>query len=278
MNYSWSDSVVYLIQGRLDIVKGLLQEMSLGPNVFVLTWDKKFPINDLPRNIKEVFFPNSTWAEGRNKILEEALSAFPKAEYFVFLDDDVRFERLSMYSFEKQLLKYRPKIAVPLCDRIIREMSYSRHSVERPIRHDQVMMAFHKSIFEEGIVLPIDTKFDKSSWWLTCEMNHYLIQKFYFQEILCFNEIVIRNSNHAHENSGALFSFDKSQYKSRFTAIQMDQVLSYIKEKHGSQDAMLDTIFQAEVLKRFRIVNLNRIHLENLFILIRKGEFSAGVS
>ncbi len=273
MTHSWSDEVVYLIQGRSNLVKILFENVIFGPKVLILTWDREFQKSELPSSVVKIFFPNSTWAEGRNRLLEEASVAYPDVEYFVFLDDDVEFTGQSLKSFEELLLSYRPKIAVPLCDRIVREISYSRRLIERPIRHDQVMMAFHKSVLKDGIVLPIDTKFDNISWWLTCELNHYLIQKFYFREMFSFNEVVIRNSNHAHEWASELNPVEKSEYKTNFTSSHLEQVKHYIEEKYGEQESILDTIYQPSILKKLRIVNLNRLHLEKLLSLVRLRKF-----
>jgi hypothetical protein len=273
MRPSWSDEVVYLIQGRSNLINILFENVNFGPKVVILTWDSEFPANELPSYVLRIFFPNSTWAEGRNRLLEEASIAYPDAEYFVFLDDDVEFTGQSLKYFEELILNYRPKIAVPLCDRIMREMSYSRRQMERPIRHDQVMMAFHKSVLKDGIVLPIDTKFDNLSWWLTCELNHYMIQKFYFREMLSFNNVVIRNSNHSHELDSDLHAGEKSEYKAKFTSIHLEQVKYYIEEKYGSQKSILDTIFQPSILKKIRIVNLNRLHFEKLLSLLQMRKF-----
>ena len=273
MNSSWSDKVAYLVQGRSELVQEEFRYIEFGPNVIVLTWDFEIPEDVFPVGVTKFFFPNSTWAEGRNKLLELAASRYRNIEYFVFLDDDIAFTKSSLNEFERLILEFQPKIAVPLCDRIVREMSFSQRSLERPIRHDQILMAFHRSVLEDKIALPIDTQFDEISWWLTAVMNHYLIQKFYFDGMLSFNDVVIRNTNHGHEVTEPAL-IDKSLYRARFTVAELEAMKLYIRSKYGAQPATLDTIFQPKVFEKLRVVNLNKLHIEHLFLMARQGKVS----
>jgi hypothetical protein len=269
----WSTKVAYLVQGHSELVQEEFRRIEFGPNVIALTWDCELPEEGFPSNVQKFFFPNSTWAEGRNKLLELATSIFRGIDYYVFLDDDVAFTKSSLSEFERLILGYRPMIAVPLCDRIIREMSFSYRTVERPIRHDQILMAFHKSVIDDGIVLPIDTKFDEVSWWLTCELNHYLIQRYYADNILIFNGVVIENSNHSHEDITNSDRSEKTLYKARYTSVELERLKFYIESRYGSQPSILDTIFQPKIFNKIRVTNLNRVHIERLFLIARQGRF-----
>lgn len=272
MNGTWSRKFAYLVQGRSELVQEEFRNIEFGPNVIVLTWDFELPEDAFPNGVQKCFFPNSTWAEGRNMLLELATSRFKDIDYFVFLDDDIAFTKASLNEFERLILQYEPRIAVPLCDRIIREMSFSHYFVERPIKHDQVLMAFHKSVLEDGIALPIDTQFDELSWWLTCELNHYLIQRYYCDEMLSFNGVVIKNTNHGHEDVTESESTEISSYRARYSSVEMERMKLYIESRYGSQPATLDTIFQPKILKRIRVTNLNRVHIERLFLIARQGK------
>ena len=88
-------NIVYLIQGQAGLVTNFdyltSQEHS---DVIFLTYDSKID--------QAIFYPDSTWAEGRNRLLQKALE---KGEYlyYIFLDDDLKFIDGDFQLFEKQL-------------------------------------------------------------------------------------------------------------------------------------------------------------------------------
>ncbi len=72
---------LYLVQGQSELVKNYLHlaDRDSADAVF-LTYDK--PIEEA------LYFPNSTWAQGRNKMLEIALTKEDYL-YYIFCDDDI---------------------------------------------------------------------------------------------------------------------------------------------------------------------------------------------
>jgi len=66
---------LYLIQGRSDLIKNYLNLVNRdNADAIFLTYDKQID--------EAIFFPNSTWAQGRNKILEIALE---KEDYLYYI-------------------------------------------------------------------------------------------------------------------------------------------------------------------------------------------------
>lgn len=246
--------------------------MDLGPNVIVLTWDCELQKSQFSRNLKTFFLPRSTWAEGRNFLLKKALEEFSNVDYFVFLDDDVEFVKSSMLEFEQLTRKFQPKISVPLCDRIIREMSFSRAFMEHPIRHDQILIAFHQSVVNEGIVLPLNSNLDSISWWITAELQHYLIQIHYFSQLIRFNEIRITNANHNHGNIDPNQS-SNSLYHPSFSQENISSLKHFIVTEYGHQKKLLDTIFEPRFLKKARLTNLNSLHVRHLINFLVRGQY-----
>lgn len=77
---------VYLLQGEAKYIdKFAVLRNRKTSDFFCLTYDKA----------KEncIFLPNSTWSEGRNRLLQEALKTKTPYQYFTFLDDDVEFTK-----------------------------------------------------------------------------------------------------------------------------------------------------------------------------------------
>ena len=97
---------IYLIQGKSELISSYFIELQAraDADAIFLTYDKPLEI--------AIFFPNSTWAQGRNKLLSEALKTAKDYLYYIFLDDDITFETGNWDFFEKQLLKYHPAIAI----------------------------------------------------------------------------------------------------------------------------------------------------------------------
>jgi hypothetical protein len=88
-------------------------------DVIFLAYDK--PVENA------IYFPNSTWGEGRNLLLEKTLASQKEYEYYIFLDDDVRFVKGDFERFENQLIKYGPTVAVPIFEKKTRNCVLGLH-------------------------------------------------------------------------------------------------------------------------------------------------------
>jgi len=188
---------LYLIQGKAELMKNYLH-LSDNPNadIIFLTYDQ--PIETVINQAIEesIFFPKSTWTEGRNKLLEMALS---KGEYlyYIFCDDDIKFTKGSWDIFEEQLLTDKPAIAVPINPKTIQTplpgLKYQAFLI-----NDEQLIAFHQEVVKDFILLPYIDKYDSIYWWAACQIQEVLIQNFYGSNAIQFNNI--RISNDAGEN------------------------------------------------------------------------------
>lgn len=96
----------YLIQGRAGEVADI-SRMFEGRRISILVWDED----------KDgcIFFPNSTWSEGRRRLIREV--DFSVVDYICFVDADFKILRGSLDRFESKVSKFRPAIAVPVVDK-----------------------------------------------------------------------------------------------------------------------------------------------------------------
>jgi hypothetical protein len=188
---------LYLIQGKAELIKNYLH-LSDNPNadVIFLTYDQ--PLEAVINQAVEesIFFPKSTWAEGRNKLLEMALT---KGEYlyYIFCDDDIKFIKGSWEIFEEQLLTYKPAIAIPINPKII-QTPLKGLKYQSFLRNDEQLMAFHQDVVKDFILLPYQNQFDSTYWWIACQIQEALIQQFYSSDAIQFNNICV--SNYSGEN------------------------------------------------------------------------------
>ena len=182
---------VYLAQGRSVNLKNFEYLLTDDSDLIILSFDE--PIKPNITNIKAIFKPNSTWAEGRNLLLNLARKSGNDYEYFIFLDDDVEIVLGSFKVFEELLLKYKPMMGVPLCDQIKDSHRYHKNiSVHHPKGFDQIVQAYHKDVVRDQIAIPYVTDLDADSWWYTCEINQYLTLNYYRGKCAQFNEFEIR--------------------------------------------------------------------------------------
>ena len=178
---------IYLVQGRSDLVIEYfhLQERDNADAIF-LTYDRK--INGA------VYFPNSTWSEGRNKLLKSAIEK-GEYKYYIFCDDDIEIISGSWDEFEKLLLKYKPAIGCPVFPKTKRSkiffLIYQVFFV-----NDEQLIAIHHDLVKDNIVVPYQTEFDHLVWTLACSIQERLIQNFYFSDCLQFNKIEVLNKVH----------------------------------------------------------------------------------
>lgn len=144
-----------------------------------------------------IYFPNSTWTEGRNKLLEEALKRNEPYLYYIFLDDDVVFEKGDWRTFEQALLKYEPAAATPFCP-------WYPPNKDSPLEleahtcfmFDAMFNAFHRDVVTDGLVLPYYTGFDSKSWWYSQWFVIHLMNMFFPNHVLQINEVWVNNATH----------------------------------------------------------------------------------
>ena len=169
-------------------------------DVIFQTYDK--PIENA------IHFQDSTWGEGRNALLEKALASQKKYEYYIFIDDDVRFLTGDFERFENQLIKYGPAIAVPVFEKKTwicvlglyisflkpPKMISGRYQICKLA--DGQFLAFHREVIFDRLVMPLQTKFDSISWWYTSSTQQLLILNLYRNSFLQFNNVVVANDEH----------------------------------------------------------------------------------
>ena len=223
---------LYLVQGKAELVKRFLSLRDRDDvDAIFLTYDQQLD--------GAVFLPNSTWAQGRNVLLGEAMQR-DEPHYYIFLDDDVSFVRGDFPLFERQLLRLNPAAAMPVFyPKTIRTVFGLGRSYEstfrRPLktfqicrRGDSQFIAFHRDVVRDRLVLPYQEHFDSVSWWATCNTQQLLVFDLYRNSVLQFNNVVVSNEGHS--------NYQKTSFK-------------------DVQRGWFDRQFQTPMRPRFRVVN-----------------------
>ena len=160
--------------------------------------NKKYVILSYKINTEDtdIFFPNSTWTTGRNKLREYCLNLPEKYDYYIFLDDDIVFlNNLLFDNFEDYLNKYRPFIGNP---KLLHYPEYNnlKNNITTTIWFDGICNAFSREALNCNIIFPYIDIFDKENWWMS-QYIMIILCSLYKKEVIVFNDIIIDNKNHS---------------------------------------------------------------------------------
>lgn len=213
---------IYLIQGQAERISNYFHlNTRANSKAYYLTYDKEVG--------GCIFFPKSTWAEGRNRLLEEIKNE--TYDYLIMLDDDVEFSEGSWNDFEKALLKYKPAIGVPLVSKVKRSIITENGEpweIQNFMINDEQCIAFHSTVVKDRILLPYVTKYDDISWWATCEIQQLLIQTIYCNKAIQFNEIKVENLIHGrHDSTDKSYKFLVREWLGNELNIPINEIWYY---------------------------------------------------
>ncbi len=185
--------LLYLVQGRSDLVETYfhLAERKDADAIF-LTYDKEID--------NAIYFPDSTWSEGRNKLLECARTK-GEYEYYICCDDDIKFRMGSWDEFEKLLFKYRPAIGYPVFIPKAKKTPIPYMESQLYCIIDQQLIALHRDLIEDAIIVPYQYKLDEFSWWVSGSIANLIIKNFYDTDALQFNNVRVLNTEHGRYDS-----------------------------------------------------------------------------
>jgi len=179
---------VYLVQSEVGLPDNIKDLRNKDSDVIVLSWKK--PVQNA------IFFPFSTWTEGRNRLLKEVVDT--DYLYYIFIDEDIRLEKTDFHKgkekcpwrlFERLLLDYEPAVGVPdynwpLWDKAEKE-------VESTNKFDACVTAIHKNALK--VLLPYYDGHDGITWWFSNNYVEYISNLLYPSHILRYNAIKVIN-------------------------------------------------------------------------------------
>ena len=178
---------LYLMQGASASLEAYAQlaERANADAIF-LTYDKPLA--------GAIFAPESRWGEGRNLLLKAALEK-PDYLYYIFCDNDIDFQRGSWALLERELLRYRPAIAVPMFHPKNSSLSLRWLSYQACLINDEQLIAVHRQVVEDGIAVPYQAQFDADHYWATGLSQQLILKNFYFYDLMQLNNICVGNDS-----------------------------------------------------------------------------------
>ena len=159
-----------------------------------------------------IFFPNSTWTTGRNKLREYVLSGEKKYDYYIFLDEDVNFihhtPEEGFKIFEDLINKYRPSIGNPNFDGYYKDVTFKY--IPKPLKeahttiwHDGMCNAFSHNSFTSLDIFPYVDTFDSKSWWMS-QYIFIILCSLHKVDVLVFPNLKMNNLIHTSYPRGLL--------------------------------------------------------------------------
>ena len=180
---------LYLVQGRGALPRSLDALYSPDSDVIALSW--RTPTKS------GIFYPFSTFTEGRNRLCAAGLERNGNYLYFIMLDEDAELllsDRLGGHGqnpwrvFERYLLEYEPAVGVPWY-RVWQRKTGAE--VDTLFAFDLIVNAIHVEALP--VLLPLDDRFDALSWWHSSNEYVLLASLLYPGHILQFNALEVRN-------------------------------------------------------------------------------------
>eukprot|EP00961_Rhodomonas_salina_P235429 3182060-Rhodomonas_salina.2 len=180
---------VYLVQS--DVCIDLSHLASDRSEVIQLNW-KSEPGPACPNN---VYLPNSTLVQGRNRLYREVIARFPahRFKYVILMDGDatlVEVEDFGMNTgypwrtFEDYLLEWEPAVGFPHFG----NQDYNPEwEVQVAYNFDQIVVAYHHET--APLLLPYTERFDSLSWWYCASVQNALIAALHNDHRLQFNAL-----------------------------------------------------------------------------------------
>ena len=271
-------SFLYLIQGCCSNVIKYKTLNNIYSDVITLTYDYEISQIDFP-SIKNIYLPNSTWAEGRNFQLNFAKNLSNNYEYYIFMDDDVEFKTGSFLEFQNLLSQTKPAIGIPLLDIIKHSNRYNNNlSIQHPVAFDQAIQAFHRIVINDNIVLPYVTNFDEMSWWYSCEINTYLSLSFYLGKIMQYNDFLVENKGHNWDIDSKISLSINSKYKGGVSKEGLDAIRTFIKLKYPITRKIVNSLFHDNTFPKIIYIDKTKINFRTIIDSLYKLKFKTAIS
>ena len=199
---------LYLVQSRIRLLENHTILESDNSDYIVATFKKKIDRENF------IYVPNTIWTEGRNALYAEALKRKDDYEYFVFLDDDIVFERGSFRVFENEVLHIQADFAMPvyLTHPFIKKYGrYNPFQYSTIIFIDQAFICLSRELFCSPKLLPYDMAYvdrpDLGGGVIAPSNTFFmeLYEHFSDKKLLVTNNVAVHNKyHHAHYGIGGV--------------------------------------------------------------------------
>jgi hypothetical protein len=218
----------------------LIQAANKLPEIYEHLRSKDFVLLSYEKETEDtdIFYPDSTWTQGKNKLREYSLSLKEEYDYYIYLDEDIIFEGVDgeagVDAVENLLLKYKPIIAVPSLNGVYgvhHEYNNLKTEAQTTYWIDGCFDCWSKDTFRNSKIFPMHGLFDYagSGCWASCNIMQKLCRIYHENQIVLFNNIAIINTQSKPDQRRDNHHEETDQY-----------VLSLIKKDSGVSKEKID--------------------------------------
>lgn len=194
LNYIEKKTVLYIIQAQSKL-----------PDIYDCLRSRDFVLLSYKENTSDttIFYPNSTWTSGRNKLRDYILTLTKKYDYYIFLDEDLTFSGYSQEDgfnkFEELITIYNPFIATPNYGNYYIHYTYNNElplgDAQTTIWFDSMCNAFSREAFFSDIIFPYIDVYDDRSWQMS-QFIMIMLCSIHNKEVILFNNFKLINNIH----------------------------------------------------------------------------------
>lgn len=177
--YEWLVSKNIVSQLELDILKEWYNIFKPLHKKFLYmyqseTYKQDYIESNFDRDIKcisyqnqhpeSIFLPNSTWTDGRNKMIEYALIKDITYDYVCFMDDDISFIQGNFESCENDIMNHNYSIYIPQ----LKGYPYTKtQNLKKTytLWFDAICNYFKFDLLRNNKIFPYKNNYDHVSWW-----------------------------------------------------------------------------------------------------------------
>jgi hypothetical protein len=228
--------VMHFIQGKKRAVLDFLPEFPEDASVLAVVYDDDLEAAEqaafagaVPGCREAVFWPGSTWAQGRNFAAEIARRSAEAFAYTAFLDDDVVFTRGTYREFIDQVRRHRPMIAAPVTPRSNQKRYVLPTRLQAAALNDEQLLVFHVSALHDPYVWPIVREHENVSWHVACSIQQFFIANRFPKQLIQFNDFTVSNDGHVwkKDTAGSIYNYEKD------FAVVIDTAYKYVSLRLG---------------------------------------------
>jgi FkbM family methyltransferase len=205
--YIHNENILDFIEDNLEVkFLYIIQTSTKLPDIYECLRKRNVVLLSFKENTPDttIFYPNSTWTTGRNKLREYVLNLKEKYDYYIFLDEDVLFTDYSQENgfnkLEELIIKYKPYIANPNLDNYYTHHTYGNNiplgESQTTTWFDGMCNAFSKEAFFSNVLFPYIDIFDNKSWWMS-QYIMIILCSIYKKEVVVFNNLKVTNEIHS---------------------------------------------------------------------------------
>lgn len=213
--------VMHFIQGKKRAILDLLPIFPEDASILAIAYDAPLDEEELSQFFGDagdrravVFWPRSTWAEGRNFAADVGRRGQETFDYIAFLDDDVVFKRGTYQNFIERVLENRPLIAAPITPRSNHPRYVLNQTLQAAALNDEQLLVFHRSALDDPYVWPLVRDYEDVSWHVACAVQQFFIANRFPRRLVQFNEFAVSNDGHVWKDddvaSGYIYERDFS--------------------------------------------------------------------